>query len=171
MSRGDVDILYLGFFPFTQKVISVFQFFAAETISDHFVRFNPFATHAYCLTRSGMAKILDQYQQAIDTLHYDWFLSASKINKFCYVPVLFEQRFCMGTDNSIDTATDTAFRGAQRGFEQIYIMYIITLAKYELERRKLIITVGFILVILLVVMVLVLAKSKSKSKTKTKTKN
>jgi len=101
-----------------------------------------------------MAKILDQYQQFYDNTHYDWFLSASKLNKYCYVPVLFEQRFCMSTDNSVETMLDVTFRSAQCGFEQMSFMYIVSSAKYELERHRSLILTGIVLAVIFTVFVL-----------------
>jgi len=37
-TRNGVDILYLGFFPMRQSTLSLFQFLAAESVSEHLQR-------------------------------------------------------------------------------------------------------------------------------------
>jgi GR25 family glycosyltransferase involved in LPS biosynthesis len=66
------------------------------------VDYNGMLCHSYILSRSGMKKIIDNYETEINTSHIDVYykeLFYKKTGK-CVCPTLFEQDFCMKSDYS-----------------------------------------------------------------------
>jgi len=99
MKNNEYDIFYLGYFPFN-KVNSIYL--SSEKITKNIISYNPFATHAYCLNRISMKKILDNYKIYIGKIHIDKFYTYNYIFKnYCITPMIFEQIYCSPIDNSI----------------------------------------------------------------------
>ena len=61
-------------------------------------------THAYCLNREGMLRVLSTYQKGLHNTQIDiYYLDVFRYNKACCIPMLFDQNFCMHNDNDKPT--------------------------------------------------------------------
>lgn len=156
-NESKIDLFYLGYFVMNSSKYNI-DFLNAPMITPNIMKFNPLATHAYCITRSGMQKVLQTYEKYIDTTHYDIYLSHQKMNSYCYVPALFEQLFCMGTDNSIIGLDEKTFRMFQCNMEKEHIIHRISYAKYAYEKYKLLFTMAFILCIVSTILTIVVRR-------------
>lgn len=93
------DLFYFGYFAVNDNSDLIFK--AHSTHNKHIVRYSPTATHAYCLNRRSMKKILDTYHPIIGREHLDVYYSSRemKLENYCYVPMIFEQTECVSADN------------------------------------------------------------------------
>lgn len=91
-SRKDWDIFYLGYIALTYDM----SLLTCSKVSPHIVQFNPYATHAYCLSRTGMIRVLSTYEAYINYMHVDhYYANVFGTRAFCIVPMLFSQNFDM----------------------------------------------------------------------------
>jgi GR25 family glycosyltransferase involved in LPS biosynthesis len=118
------DIFYYGYFPVNERFKTVLL---ANPVTDHIVAFRPNATHAYCVNRSGMKKILSMYHSYIGKIHLDeYYSSLLPLNSFCIVPMLFEQHLCMPHDNQAFKLSHVVGRKFQCASERVRGMYIVS---------------------------------------------
>lgn len=118
------DIFYYGYFPVNESFRTILL---AEPITDHIVAFRPNATHAYCVNRRGMKKILSMYHSYIGKIHLDeYYSSILPLNSFCMVPMLFEQHLCMPHDNQAFKLSHVLGRQFQCSCEKIRGMYVMS---------------------------------------------
>ena len=67
------------------------------------LQYNGNCTHSYLLTRKGMKRILENYEPLKETTHLDYFYrDLFKEYGWCSCPMLFDQNFCLGTDNAVE---------------------------------------------------------------------
>lgn len=90
------DMFFLGYFVLNYDILN--PFVASQHVSKHIVSYHPLATHAFCYHRSAMKKVLQTYERFIGKMHYDIYLAQLKLESYCYVPMLFEQKMCMPSD-------------------------------------------------------------------------
>lgn len=150
----DVDILFLGSFPglfVGTPHADLFQYAKTRAITPNIIKFKPLAAHAYCLTKSGMKKILDTYANYLGTMHYDVYLTKIDVNSYCFIPILFEQLFCMGTNNSIHGFLETFFRKYQCEVEKDHLLHKISFIKYYYEQYRNIILFNTLVIIILII--------------------
>lgn len=165
LKSNEWDIMYLGAGPFNYVYYSPLSFINAPFVDKNILKYNPLFTHAYAVSREGMQKILNRYHDFIGKEHYDIFLSKLKLNSFCVNPTIFEQKMCMGTDNSIGTqdevrdALEKVFRFYSCELDNNKILYKLTLLRYEYEMKKrtLIYTLSIITMVV-ILMCLVIAR-------------
>lgn len=96
------------------------------------LQYNGNCTHSYVLTRKGMKRILDNYEAFIETTHLDYFYrDLFKGYGWCSCPMLFEQNFCLGTDNAVEE--EGVYFQWLRWFSclahRVSIMYLCTLIR------------------------------------------
>jgi len=110
----------------------IFSYFTAKR-KGSLLQYNGNCTHSYVLTRKGMKRILENYEPYKETTHLDYFYKdLFKEYGWCSCPMLFDQNFCLGTDNAVEEEGDyfqwlrkfscLAHRGS--------IMYLLTLLRY-----------------------------------------
>jgi glycosyl transferase family 25 len=155
LKNNDADILFLGFFPWTLSASSPVEFLLSEAVTPNIIRYSPLATHAYCITRKAMKILLSTYHDFIDTEHYDQFLVDSNLKSYCYVPMLFEQRLCMGSDNSIDNVLELLARKAGCGVERTNLIHLISIVKYYFEKYKLQLITSTLLIVILMLLYMI----------------
>ncbi len=67
------------------------------------LQYNGNCTHSYLLTRNGMKRILEEYASFKETTHLDYFYrDLFKKHGWCSCPMMFDQNFCLGTDNAVE---------------------------------------------------------------------
>jgi GR25 family glycosyltransferase involved in LPS biosynthesis len=138
----DWDVFYFGMLPLSYDIYDPIAFFQAPYVSKHIVKFNPLNTHAYALNRSGMSKILSTYSTFIGNEHYDIFLSKLHMKSYCVVPILFSQKFCMGSDNEIKGNSEFLKHIEKFGrrfscrADKSNTLYKLSSIKYKYEEKK-----------------------------------
>lgn len=123
------DIFYPGYFSFNNDNSLMTPMWMTFRCTDdpHVVEFNPFATHAYCINRKGMYEVMRYAPSYFGTMHIDIFLSKLRgIQRYCYVPMLFEQRLCMENDIAAMTPQESALRSLSCMVDRTHIMYWVT---------------------------------------------
>lgn len=132
--KGKWDIFYLGYFPFDDTKGSLKGLFKARFETDNIISFSPLATHAYCVSREGMRKILKNYKGNIGNIHYDVYLSQLNLKSYCVVPILFDQKLCLQTDNQALNKIEAFARRFQCFAERMHLMYKPSLIKYNINK-------------------------------------
>jgi hypothetical protein len=113
MKNNNWDIFYLGYFIGNDDIFDNILI-SYNIIKNNIIQYNPCATHAYCLNRNSMKKILSTYEQYIETLHLDVYYCDRKLfTNYCVIPLMFEQHYCYDIDNQIDTIKEYCIRRTQ----------------------------------------------------------
>lgn len=129
---GKWDIFYLGYFPLSdQKKLDIHKFFGAPYIDTNLVLYNPLGTHAYCISRRGMKNILNRYKPFLGKVHYDIFLATQNLVRYCVTPLLFEQKFCFPTDNSVHNIIEGIARTQQCHVEKTHLLHFCSYWKQK----------------------------------------
>jgi GR25 family glycosyltransferase involved in LPS biosynthesis len=99
LKNTDCEYFQLGY-----SILDMTEFISFVSAKTHMINntcimeYNGLLCHSYILNRNGMKRIIDHYETAntthIDVFYKDLFKGAS----IC--PLLFEQNFCMKSDNS-----------------------------------------------------------------------
>jgi glycosyl transferase family 25 len=123
-----VEYCQLGYSLLPHELVS---YFTAKR-KGCLLQYNGNCTHSYVLTRKGMKRILDHYEDFIETTHLDYFYrDLFKEYGWCSCPMLFDQNFCLGTDNAVEE--EGAYFQWLRWFSCIAhrfsIMYLCTLLR------------------------------------------
>lgn len=155
-THNDWDIFYFGYFVFNNDLHPMHTFMAADPVEPNIIEYNPFATHAYCLSRKGMERILQTCQHYMHTMHYDIYLaSVVGLKSYCYIPMLFDQKFCFASDIAPNNALERIARSCQCLADKGKILYRISYFKYWLDMY-----IGIILAITIIVfLILILARN------------
>jgi hypothetical protein len=128
------------------------QYLISEQVSQNIYKNIGLCTHAYCLSRSGMQKIfknidiLNLPDDQIPNIDAYFINCLQNENFYIIAPELFDQRWCLGTDNVPYNTLDKFMRKGQCLSEVLKITYIMSLI---LVYRKFIIFLLFIIFILL----------------------
>jgi GR25 family glycosyltransferase involved in LPS biosynthesis len=78
-----------------EEIVSYFTAKREQSI----LNYNGLTTHAYCLNRKGMKKVIEQYENFINDFHVDVFYKKI-FDGACACPLLFQQNFCIKSDNN-----------------------------------------------------------------------
>jgi GR25 family glycosyltransferase involved in LPS biosynthesis len=73
-----------------------------KLMGNNIIKYNGNCTHAYCLNRNGMERILKTWKNAVYKKKMDldiYYKEIFKNNGACTCPILFDQDFCIETDN------------------------------------------------------------------------
>lgn len=146
--KNNVDIFQLGYMPFVDEVGNFIPYFRAPFTDERrdVVKITGAGTHAYCLTRNGMYKILcSDWKNHIDDAHFDMFLVGLQLNGYCFVPTLFDQNSCLGTDNKSRTLQEKVVRTFACTADTVSFFHKTTLMKKHAMYVSL--TVGMTIVI------------------------
>jgi len=113
--------------------------------------------HAYCLSYSGMKKILDNYEQVLynnettNVIHYDKFLvNIFTHNAYCIAPIIFDQQWCLHSDNipyDIIEKTGRKFQCIAEVTKSMYVLSLLFL--YRKEVFALLFTMLLLLIIII----------------------
>jgi glycosyl transferase family 25 len=135
-NNKDWDIFYLGYIPCNTNRGSINDLLKAEFVNEHIIKYRPFATHSYCLSRRGMHKILNNYKGHIGHIHLDQFYVNLKLDSFCTVPMLFDQHLCLESDNEPFDSFEAFARRFQCQADIYNLLYRPTLLKYKLYKYR-----------------------------------
>jgi GR25 family glycosyltransferase involved in LPS biosynthesis len=103
----DWDYIQLGYLP-VQRLHDpswLWKFPNSERHSKYLYKFGGLLTHAYCVSRKGMSKILEQSHPLLklDDQHIPhidiWYNKIFRDTAYCACPILFDQKWCFPTDN------------------------------------------------------------------------
>ena len=142
-----VEYCQLGYSLLPHELASYFTAKRNGTL----VQYNGNCTHSYLLTRKGMKRILENYEPFKDTTHLDYFYrDLFKNHGWCSCPMLFDQNFCLGTDNAVEE--EGAYFQWLRWFSciahQWSIMYVLSCI------RSVMVEIGLLLLFIFIIKVL-----------------
>lgn len=143
------DMFYFGYFVFNTNVRDMI-ISAAPTSSKHVIRYAPLATHAYCVNRHAMEKILQVYPPYIGNIHLDVFYSKLGLRSFCYVPMMFEQKMCMPSDIPAYNVVEKALRSVSCVSERTQLNHKISKGAFWLQHTSSVLMVVVLIMWLLV---------------------
>jgi GR25 family glycosyltransferase involved in LPS biosynthesis len=129
------------------------KYLISERVSPNIYKSIGILTQSYCLSRSGMSKVLKNIEVLNlpddQVPHFDRYLIKTLYNENCYIiaPELFDQRWCLGTDNKSFNLTEIILRKGQCLLENNKVTYILSLV---LLNRVWIITLIIIIFILII---------------------
>jgi len=124
------DLFYLGYFPFNYKNL----YLTSHNINDNIIQYNPFATHAYCINKRALPKILSNYNSFIGKIHVDiYFSGKAALNNYCYIPILFEQKMCEDSDIKPNNLIEYIARKNQCLAHKTKIFWRSSIIKYYLN--------------------------------------
>lgn len=144
------EIFYFGYFPFRKSITSALEYHLSKRSRNNIIKYRPLATHAYCLNRKGMKKILDNYQYHIGKLQIDIFYCHIRMNSCCHIPNLFSQNMCDGGDNiASKDKIGTFFRN-----HQCFLTETIDAATYiSLIKYRYIVLQNIIIIVVIIILV------------------
>lgn len=127
------DIFYLGFSIIKDSIDSVSTILDAEYIDENIIKFNPFFAHSLCYNKKSIKKILDNYQDYIDYIHYDNYIANHlDLHNYCYIPNLFDQDFT-NSDNDVSDITEYILREV---FSKINLLHTRIIYAYYIMHKK-----------------------------------
>lgn len=136
-TNKDTDMFFFGSFPVKGPKESICPYLIAKHISGfpNLIHFLPVGFHAYCISRKGMEKILkSHWKDAIKNEHFDVFVAKMKsINSVCYVPCLFGQYSCFGSDNKPQDSLEVFMRNFHCMSDLFHWFFKVSLLKYKLN--------------------------------------
>jgi glycosyl transferase family 25 len=140
------DRLQLGYVP-ADLTRMLDYIFLSPRVHPWVVRFSGLTTHAYCLSRSGMSKILKEAHSGVE--HVDWFfMRVLKDTSYCAVPMLFDQKWkTMGSDNEV-TQLEKYIPDARGFAERTRIFYRLS----QLPDSRTTIILSLLLILILAVL-------------------
>jgi GR25 family glycosyltransferase involved in LPS biosynthesis len=156
-NKEHVDILQLGYLPFISASGTIMPYVNAQFVDDDrtFMKITPAGFHAYCLTRRGMHNIVNSdWKSKMEDEHVDIFVSSLGLNGYCFVPTLFDQYSCLGSDNKSQSFIESIGRKFQCSSDKIYLMHKLSVLKKYSDLLMSIITVLLILTMLLLFLTL-----------------
>lgn len=137
------DRLQLGYVP--SDIANILDYvLLSPRVHPWVVRFSGLTTHAYCLSRSGMSKILNG-TGVVE--HVDWFFRRIlRDTSFCVVPMMFDQKWkTMGSDNE-ETPLEKVVFNARGIAENTKIFYLLSQVR---DSRRTIMLFSFLLLAVL----------------------
>jgi hypothetical protein len=133
----DIDMFFFGNYPFRSMNETIFPYLMAKHVKENpnLIYFVPVGFHSYCVSRSGMEKILNStWKHAIEHEHFDVFVaSLTNIKSICYVPCLFDQYSCSGSDNKPMHSLEAFLRNFKCMVDIFHWSYKISLFKFKLN--------------------------------------
>ena len=107
-------------------------YLTSPSLGNHILKYNGNTTHAYILTRSGMKRVLETYQKYFKKIDLDLYYKAIfKNNGACVCPLLFDQNFCLESDNLQATSEYYSFlRQIACSVYQYSIVYGVSLLRF-----------------------------------------
>jgi GR25 family glycosyltransferase involved in LPS biosynthesis len=149
MKKNKWEIFKFGFILHNIK-----DFIFAKKITNNIINFCGYTTHAYCLSRAGMERILYNAYNIIqksniipiDVLYLNIF---PKEISFCSIPLQFDQKWCIENNNIPFCYGDSLYRSCQCMFEKYNIWYNISIIYYC--RIHLVIFIIFLVIIIFVI--------------------
>lgn len=128
-NNPNCEYFQLGYTIIPNEIIT---FFTCENIAPYILKYNGNLTHAYILNRRGMKRILDTYSGYFKKKDLDFYYKEIfKNNGACVYPLLFDQNFCLGSDNLKSTSSYYSFlRYYSCTFYQYSIVYSFSLFRF-----------------------------------------
>jgi hypothetical protein len=94
-----VEYCQLGYSLLPHEII---PYFVAKR-KGNLLQYTGNCTHSYILTRNGMKRVLKNYELYRENTHLDYFYrDLFKGYGWCSCPLLFDQNFCLGSDNAVE---------------------------------------------------------------------
>jgi GR25 family glycosyltransferase involved in LPS biosynthesis len=151
-TQPNIDILQLGHFPFQNENGLLNTYIGSKRVPNfpNILRFPGTGAHAYCLTKLGMKAILESnWRQQISHEHYDIFLVNLNLNHYVYIPTLFDQNFCLGSNNVPTSRQERFLRNYECIIADYHLNNKISKMKYYEYYIKVIIVIIIVLIFLI----------------------
>lgn len=75
-------------------------FLTCKNLAPHILKYNGNTTHAYIMSRKGMKRVLETHSKYFKKIDLDlYYKEIFKNNGACVYPLLFDQNFCLESDN------------------------------------------------------------------------
>lgn len=151
--NDDWECIQFGYGPALSKSFLNFgRLLVAPRVSKHLVKYFGLHTHANCLSRKGLEKIVKFGYQELeknDIKHYDqWLYDILDMNAtYGVVPMIFDQYWCFQTTNSYKNIIEKLYRPLACFYMQTQFYYKWSLLRYY--RTSLIIITCIILTIII----------------------
>lgn len=163
--RQDWEYFQLGHFPIVDESLGLEPYFNAKRVSgyNHIIKFMGLSTHAYCINRKGMKKILESnWREVIDNMHVDvFFVQNVGLKGYCVIPTLFVQKLCLRTDNNPRTPLEVTARKFSCVAEKLDILYNVSLIKYAFTAYDIVVIVLLCFFVVFVIVLLHIGKKRS----------
>ena len=128
------EMFQFGYMFRFDQFANLFKFLFSKCVEPNIYNFIGLTAHAYCLSRLGMEKILKQAykvleRNTVDIPQVDVFYTniLSHENCYCIAPMIFDQKWCMPSDNEPFDLTEKLLRKGQCLTETINILYVLSL--------------------------------------------
>lgn len=149
MKTNKFDIIYLGSSPFrsTRDFTWPGPYIFAQKVSKHIIKYAGNLAHAYIVSRIAMKQILAEYEKLTSWnkfVHIDAWYTKIFDNSYCVVPILFDQRFCLPSNNTPVDQIETIARHIQCSAEHYKIFFWLSMLPYY--RLEIAIVLGIIFV-------------------------
>lgn len=92
------EMFFLGYVGVNTK--KPLKYFTSARQESNIIKYTPLTTHAYCVSRRGMKKILS-FDIPKQPIHLDVWYQQQKIEAYCVYPILFDQKWCQESTNTI----------------------------------------------------------------------
>lgn len=87
----------------------LYKYFSSKTLTENIIQYNGNGAHSYILNRAGMKRIINTWENNIQTEDLDIYYKKIFLkNGASICPILFDQNFCINNDN--DPATTIYYR-------------------------------------------------------------
>lgn len=128
----DWELLQLGYSPLRSHYDMRWPltFTNATKANDNgtIIKHTGLALHAYCLSRKGMKYIIDELShdalsQDNDKLHIDVLYCEKIKHGYCTVPIMFDQRWCLPSNNNAYTFIENVFYRPMQCSAEKYLLF------------------------------------------------
>lgn len=134
MNNNTWEIFQFGYSFRSDEFTNLFKFLLSKCVEPNIYNYIGLTTHAYCISRAGMEKVLKYgpnilERNAIEIPHLDIFYMNlfSQENCYCIVPMIFDQKWCMSSDNEPFNLFEKILRKGQCLLETNDLLYIFSL--------------------------------------------
>lgn len=144
------DLFYLGYFPINYTNL----YLTTPSITNNVIKYNPHATHAYCINKRAIPNILNNFNQYIGKINIDVYLANyADLNNYCYVPMLFEQQLCFDSNIEPGNALEYIARKNQCLIQKSKINWRSSILKYYLNLYTwILIYINILLLVFIIIM-------------------
>ena len=145
---------------------ALFRLLSSERVSSHIIRYHGCFTHAMCISRKGMKKILEaapiELRKGGHIEHVDVWLNKtlSRDHQYCTIPIMFDQDWCIPTNNIPNSFLEKyIMRPNQCFLGKLPVLYYLPMIRYYRNEILIFLLLFFIL---LVIDVKMIKKNKNK---------
>jgi GR25 family glycosyltransferase involved in LPS biosynthesis len=133
-NNNNWEVFQFGYSFRLDQFTNLFKFLFSKCVEPNIYNFIGLTTHAYCISRLGMEKvlkygpnILERDAKEIPQIDMFYMSIFSQENCYCIVPMIFDQKWCMSSDNEPFNLFERILRTGQCLAETTNLLYISSL--------------------------------------------